>query len=98
MPVFDDRTPVEKAVDTKRDQLNTKQCKNCYNWFPVNGLQKRKKFCNDACKMAYHRRYDFDGTYTPKPVKRKPTTATVVPVVDNVQAIVNDAWSEQLED
>jgi len=97
MPVFDDRTPVEKAVDTKRDQLQMKHCKNCYEPFDVNGLQKRKKFCCNACKMAYHRRYDFDGTYTPKPVKRKPTTATVVPMVDNVQAIVNDAWSELSE-
>src|SRR5262245_26757229 len=89
--------PHQKAIKTKLGQERVRECKHCHMYFPQNGLQHNKKFCNNACKMAYHRRYDYYGTYAPKQPAQPAQKSAPVPVVYNEQEAIRNAWIEAVE-
>lgn len=93
----DDRTPVEKAIETKRNEQRFKTCPQCWNDFPVNGLQKGRRFCSDACRQAHYRaRHKLFAKYNES--ENTPAPVEIIPVIENVSKIVNEAWSEALDE
>lgn len=48
-------TKREKALATKKDKLRSRYCVACGQMIIYDGTQGRKRFCNNACKMSYHR-------------------------------------------
>lgn len=64
------KTRAEKALETKKDKLRSRYCLHCDQMIVRDGTQGRKKFCNNACKMAYHRymhQWDEKPVHTPDP-------------------------------
>lgn len=60
----------EKSIATKKDKLRSKYCQQCDQMIIYDGTQGRKKFCNDACKMAWHRRVKaYEARWNPKPAQ-----------------------------
>jgi len=94
---IDDRSPVEKAIDTKRNEQRFKQCPHCRNEFPVNGLQKGRRYCSDACKQAaYREREAYRALWRDENKQQAPIES--ITVADNVSEIVKQAWSDALDD
>jgi hypothetical protein len=94
---IDDRTPVEKAIETKKNEQRFKTCPHCWNAFPVNGLQKARRYCSDACKQAaYRERHGLLRTTYHSFDTQAPTEN--IPVIDNLYKIVTEAWSDALDD
>jgi hypothetical protein len=95
--IADTRTPVEKAVDTKRNEQRLKTCPHCWNSFPVNGLQKGRRYCSDACKQAAYRERNKRQSWH-RESETKHTPMETIRASDNIAEIVKDAWSELVED
>jgi len=89
----------EKALETKRSKEHSKTCPMCKMYFNINNAQNRRKFCSSKCKMAYHRKYDFEGRYKAKkaPIVN-PAPIEQIPVKDNLTAIMNEAWSHLVDE
>jgi len=95
---YDLLEPAEKAAETKRSkELRSKTFPNCGMIFYRTGAQGKKKYCSDACKMAYHRRWDWDGKYSPKKGVEHFVAPEPVEVTYDEKQAVYDAFSEALE-
>ena len=80
-------TKREKSLETKKDKLRSRYCEHCDQMIVYDGTQGRKKFCNDACKMAYHRRLKaYEARWSPKPAPKPAPDRTA-------QQLVNIAWA-----
>jgi hypothetical protein len=85
------QTKAEKAKATKKDKLRSRYCEHCDQMIVYDGTQGRKKFCNDACKMAHHRRLkEYRERWNPTPAP-KPDPNRVA------QQYVNVAWAHLAE-
>jgi hypothetical protein len=93
---IDTRTPAEKAIYTKHDQSTGKRCLNCFEYFQVNGLQHRRKFCSDACKQA-HYRLNHPEKYAPKRTTT-PLESIEIKIHENLTEIVKEAWLSAVTD
>jgi hypothetical protein len=94
---IDDRTPTEKAIETKRNEQRWKVCSQCREQFPVDGTQKARRYCSDACKQsAYRSRQEWRKIWSGKKDVQAPTEK--ITVIDNVSKIVTEAWSDAIED
>ena len=84
-------TKREKALATKKDKLRSKYCKHCDQMIVYDGTQGRKKFCDDACKMAYHRAVKAYWQRVNPALERKT-------VFDrSAQQIINIVWAHLAE-
>ena len=92
----DDRTPTEKAIDTKRNEQRWKTCPQCWEEFPVNGLQKGRRYCSDSCKQAHYRARNAWKAERQSTNPGAPTE--IIPVTDNISKIVTEAWSDLVDD
>lgn len=76
----------KKAIETKKDKLRSRYCKQCDQMIIYNGTQGRKQFCNPACKMAYHRKLNaWEKKWYPQPES--------VVMDRSAQQIINIAWA-----
>lgn len=84
-------TKRQKALATKKDTLKQAYCQYCSAGIIRDGTQGRKKFCNDACKMKYHRAVKaYRQRINPAPERKA--------VFDrSAQQIINIAWSHLAE-
>ena len=81
------KTRAAKALESKKDKLRSRYCLNCQQMIVYDGTQGRKKFCNPACKMAYHR---YFKQFDPKPAPRATLDRSA-------QQIINIAWAHLAE-
>jgi hypothetical protein len=85
------KTKAEKALETKNDKLRSRYCLNCDQMIICKGTQGRQKFCNAACKMAYHRDLAKQrARWSPKPAARPAPDRTA-------QQFVNIAWANMAD-
>lgn len=84
-------TKAQKALASKKDKLRSRYCKHCDQMIIYDGTQGRKVFCNDACKMAYHRKVKkWQERWNPKPAPR--------PAPDRTgQQMINIAWAHLVD-
>jgi len=89
----DGRSPAEKAIDTKSEQLRSKECDQCGMYFDINGFQSKRRFCSNKCKTAYHRRYQ--KSYAEWRAKRTFDAPKPIALTDDEKIYL--AWSGALD-
>jgi endogenous inhibitor of DNA gyrase (YacG/DUF329 family) len=90
------RSPVQKALETKRANREAKKhCANCGELFAYDATQHRRRFCSDACKQAHYRQRQAWNREMRKPLRMAPVETLIDQSSD--QDIVNRALSAMLD-
>jgi endogenous inhibitor of DNA gyrase (YacG/DUF329 family) len=92
----DSRTPVQKALETKRANREAKKhCANCGELFAYDATQHRKRFCSDACKQAHYRQRQAWN----RPMRSAPWITPVETLIkeSSDQDAVNRAFGHMLD-
>ena len=62
-------SPQATGNQTKRQQIITITCRQCGATATLNGTQRTRKYCNNACKQAFYRLTNFGPTQYQKSIQ-----------------------------